>query len=134
MKSKRFACLILPIVTLVLEILPFGAVCNFANPEGEPFRETFSYFSLTPFGYANFSPLITAVLTCAVTLLLAAFCITGKDRFVTVARSFLCVCIVFSFGPLIFGIRYYSVVGLIISLALILEFAVLLKVNVNGRE
>ena len=44
---------ILPVITIVLEILPYGAVCNFANPEGEVLRETFSNFDLTPFGYAN---------------------------------------------------------------------------------
>lgn len=48
--KKRFLYLIFPAVALILEILPFGAVCNFANPDGEPWRETFSYFSLTPFG------------------------------------------------------------------------------------
>ena len=68
--KKRFLYLIFPAVALILEILPFGAVCNFANPDGEPWRETFSYFSLTPFGYANAGPFITAVITCIVFVLL----------------------------------------------------------------
>ncbi len=134
MRSKRYVCLILPIITLALEILPFGAVCNFANPEGEPFRETYSYFSLTPFGYANFSPLITAVLTCVVIILLAVFCITGKERFATAAKSVLCICTVCSFGPLAFGIRYYSAVGFIISLTLILQLAVPFYTNRMDKE
>ena len=54
--KKRLLYLILPLVTVILELLPYGAVCNFMNPEGDPWRETFSYFSLTPFGYANFAP------------------------------------------------------------------------------
>ena len=59
--KKRLLYLFLPIVTLILEILPYGAVCNFANPEGKPWRMTFSYFDLTPFGYANFAPFLTAI-------------------------------------------------------------------------
>ena len=47
--KKRLLYVLLPIVTLILEILPYGAVCNFANPEGEPFRKTFSYFDLIIF-------------------------------------------------------------------------------------
>ena len=38
--KKRLTYLILPVVTLILEILPYGAVCQFANPEGAPWRET----------------------------------------------------------------------------------------------
>ena len=74
--KKRLLYLILPIVTLILEILPYGAVCNFMRPattEGLPpgrFRELYSYFDLTPFGYANFAPLITAVITCIILLLI----------------------------------------------------------------
>ena len=62
--KKRLMYLALPALTLILEILPYGAVCNFANPEGEAWRRTYSYFDLTPFGYANFAPLLTAFLTC----------------------------------------------------------------------
>ena len=57
------------IAILVLEVLPYGAVLHFANPEGEPFRETFSYFDLTPYGYANFGPFITAILMCVLLIL-----------------------------------------------------------------
>jgi len=123
--KKRFFYLILPIITLILEILPYGAVCNFANPEGAPWRETFSYFDLTPFGYANFSPLITAVITCIVLLLLMIYCITGKTRQAITARNLLCVCAVVSFGPLLFGFSYFSVVGLLISLTLTAELLLL---------
>lgn len=69
MKKKNLLFLILPIITLILEALPWGVVLKFANPEGEPWRHTYSYFDLTPFGYAVFPPLIVAVLTCVVVLL-----------------------------------------------------------------
>lgn len=119
--KKRFMYLILPFITLILEILPYGAVCNFANPEGEPFRETYSYFDLTPFGYANFSPLLTAIITCIVFVLILIFCITGNRKLALTARNILCVCTVFSLGPLVFGVDFFSFVGLFITLSLIAE-------------
>ena len=56
MKIKKSLFVVLPLVALILELLPNGVVLNFANPDGEPWRRTYSYFSLTPFGYANFGP------------------------------------------------------------------------------
>ncbi len=123
--KKRFLCLLFPVITLILEILPYGAVCNFANPEGEPWRKTFSYFDLTPFGYANFAPLITAIITCIIFVLLAVYCITGKHPLATVARALLCVCSFFSLGPLVFGISFFSVVGGLITLSLLAELLLL---------
>lgn len=123
--KKRFLYLILPIVTLILEILPYGAVCNFANPEGEPWRKTVSYFDLTPFGYANFTPFITAIITCIVFLLLLIYCFTGKAKFVQMSKNILCVGAIVSFGPLLFGIDFFSIVGLLISLSLMGEFLLL---------
>lgn len=125
MKKKNVLLLLLPLVTLILEILPYGAVCRFANAEGEPWRETFSYFSLTPYGYANFTPFITAVLTVVVFLLLLVFCLTGKDKLRTAAKYVLLVACILSFGPLLLGLEYFSVVGLLISLTLLAQFFLL---------
>lgn len=123
--KKRFLYLLLPIITLVLEILPYGAVCNFSDGPTSVLRKTFSYFSLIPFGYANFAPLITAIMTCMVLALLLVYCITGNSKWAAKSRNLLCVCVVFSFGPLVFGIRYVSVVGLLISVSLIAEILLL---------
>ena len=123
--KKRLLYVLLPIVTLILEILPYGAVCNFANPEGEPFRKTFSYFDLTPFGYANFAPLITAIITCIVFLLIVIFCITGNPKWACKARNILCVCAAFSLGPLVLGVRFFSIVGALITVSLVAELLVI---------
>ena len=66
---KKVCLAVLPALTIVLELLPLGAVCIFATSPTERVKKTFSYFSLTPFGYANFAPLITATLTVAIFLL-----------------------------------------------------------------
>jgi len=130
--KKRFMYLILPIITLILEILPYGAVLNFANPEGEPFRESFSYFSMIPFGYANFAPLITAILTCIIFMMLVLFCFKGKESIATKAKYVTGVAMVISFGPLLYGIKSFSVVGLLISLSLIAEYILLIAKERNS--
>lgn len=132
--KKRLLYILLPIVTLILEILPYGAVCNFANPEGEPFRKTFSYFDLTPFGYANFAPLITAVITCIVFLLIVIFCITGNPMWAHKARNILCIGAVFSLGPLVLGVRFFSIVGALITVSLVAELLVIhLSIKPNKK-
>lgn len=123
--KKRLLYLILPIVTLILEVLPYGAVCNFASGPNKIHRQTFSYFDLVPFGYANFAPLITAVLTCGILVLLAIYCFTGKPQIGCVARIVLCVCAVISLGPLAFGISYFSATGALITASLIAELLLL---------
>lgn len=125
--KKRLLYLILPIITLVLEILPYGAVCNFMRPsttEGVPagqFRELYSYFDLTPFGYANFAPLITAIITCIVLLLVAIYCLTGNKKWALKVKNILYVCAAFSLGPLVLGINFFSVVGALITASLMAE-------------
>ena len=119
--KKRSLYLILPIITLILEILPYGAVCNFANPEGEPWRKTFSYFDLTPFGYANFAPFITAIITCMVLALLLVYLITDKARAITLAKILLYVDSALSLCPLLYGISFFSVIGALITATIIAE-------------
>ena len=123
--KNRLLYVILPIITLILEVLPYGAVCNFANPEGEPLRKTFSYFDLVPFGYANFAPLLTAIITCIILIMLFIYVFTNVNRIITFTKTLLCVGIIVSFCPLIFGINYYSVVGGLITVSLIAEYVLL---------
>jgi len=125
MKNKRFLYLILPVISLILEILPYGAVCNFANPSGEPWRKTFSYFSLTPFGYANFAPFITAVITCVIFAVLTVYCFTGNKKSENIAKLLLCIATVLSLCPLIFGVSFFSVTGALITLSLAAELTLL---------
>ncbi|MBQ2694565.1 MAG: hypothetical protein IJF57_03340 [Clostridia bacterium] len=77
MKKKNIIPLLFIAAAIVFEILPYGAKLTFALDGGKTREELFSYFSLTPYGYANFLPFITAVLTCA--LLVLAVVILFKD-------------------------------------------------------
>ena len=125
MRRKRLLYLILPVITLILELLPYGAVCNFANPEGEPWRETYSYFDLTPFGYANFTPFLTAVVTCLVLALLLLYWMKGSQKVGLLARNILAFGAVVSMGPLAFGLRFFSPVGALITVTLVVELFLL---------
>lgn len=125
MRRKRLLYLILPVITLILELLPYGAVCNFANPEGEPWRETYSYFDLTPFGYANFTPFLTAVVTCLVLALLLLYWVKGSQKVGLLARNILAFGAVVSMGPLAFGLRFFSPVGALITVTLVVELFLL---------
>ena len=117
--KKKIILLCILIAALVLEALPNGVVICFANPEGDPFRETYSYFSLTPYGYANIFPLITAVMTCVLLLLLIISIILKKDLSKSLAiiagtASALSLC-----PLLIFGSDEFTVIGAMISICLI---------------
>lgn len=118
--TQNIKLCIIPIFTVVLECLPYGAVLNFAGPN-ETIRETYSYFSLTPFGFANFGPLITAVLTCVMLLLLIIYFVSKKEDLLHKAKIVTYIAVATSLMPLIFGIHYFSWVGLLISLSLVLE-------------
>ncbi len=116
--KKKIIVLCILLCTLVLEILPYGAVLNFGNPEGEPFRKTYSYFSMMPYGYANFAPLITAVLTC-VLLLIVIISIIFKKELRKPTAVFAGITSVISLCPMLYGLDDYSIVGAGISVCLI---------------
>lgn len=123
---KKIRLLILPIITIILQILPCGAVLVFAPSPTERVRETFSYFNLTPFGYANFAPFITALLTCII-LVFALISIKLEKMRKAVFWLSLAAAII-SLLPLVFGIDYYSVVGGIITITLAIE-SVMAKIS-----
>ena len=115
--KKKIIMLCLVTATLVLEILPYGAVCNFADPDGGPWRQTFSYFSLIPFGYANFAPFIVALLTSALFCLVLAG-IFLKKSFKKTLNSLAALSALLSLAPLALGKSYFSIVGALISVLL----------------
>ena len=115
--KKRFLYLVLPIISLILEVLPYGAVCIFASSPTDRIRETFSYFDLTPFGYANFAPFIVALLTCVLIILIVVSLVSKKEMKAPIL-AVSAIATVLSLAPLLYGIRFFSVVGALISVAL----------------
>ena len=113
------------IAILVLEVLPYGAVLHFANPEGEPFRATFSYFDLTPYGYANFGPFITALQTCSLLVMSVVDLFLNNRRLKNALRIVAFVALVASLGPLL--VNCYSIIGGAISILLLVVLIISLK-------
>ncbi len=123
MKSCGILLTALPAAAVVLETLPYGAVLNFfVQAEDGSFglmRQTYSYFSLTPFGYANFGPLITALLSCVLLLAGIIYLACGKGR--KAIKIISIIAVLASLAPLCFGLSYFSLPGVIISVLLALE-------------
>lgn len=133
--KKNYIYVILPVIAIILELLPWGAVLKFAgeqNADGtfEYIYHTEPYFSPLPFGFANFGPLLTAVLTCILLILGIIFVISKKDKILDSIKVVLGVAIATSLMPLIYGFDFFSIVGALISALLILEF-VIVVVNKN---
>lgn len=124
MKKSKIVMLIILIMTIVLEILPYGAICNFANPDGNSVRKTYSYFDLTPFGYANYGPFITAILTCFL-VVLCIICIMKNSKKLSKSISVISgISVITSLLPLMYGVAYVSVIGAIISVLLLSLFLI----------
>ena len=121
--KKKMITLALLLSALVLEILPYGAVLNFANPEGESWRKTYSYFSLTPYGYANFGPLITAILTCVLLVILVLSLLLKKNwsKSISIISA---IATLTSLAPLMFGFSNFSIVGAMISICILATFVI----------
>jgi len=103
------------VLAIILESLPFGAVLYFAKDGGSAVRRTYPYFSLIPYGYANFAPFLVALLTCV----LLALCILSYKRPMQRPICILSgVATVLSLAPLFLGLRHFSVVGALISCTL----------------
>lgn len=122
MRAKRIILPILSVSASILELLPYGAVLNFGNPEGEPWRRTFSYFSLTPFGYANFGPFITALLTCVLLILSVIAIFKHSKGLNTAIMNISGIAALVSLSPLLYGISYISAVGVAITVILLAIF------------
>ena len=67
-----------PAAALLLEFLPWGVRMDFANAEGAPFREFYSYFDLLPVGYADVFPILVACSTCILLLAVSFYSCRGS--------------------------------------------------------
>lgn len=122
MKNRKYLSLLIMVAVVILELLPYGAVLNFANPEGEPFREIFSYFSLTPFGYANFGPFLTAVLSVVILIHILVSVIWKTPKLWKGIKVECAIASILSFLPVAYGFEYYTGIGFAITILLVITF------------
>ena len=93
-------------------------MCIFAPSPEERIRKTFSYFDPIPFGYANFAPFIVGLLTCVLIILIILALILKKELKVPIIVVS-AVATILSIAPIFYGISYFSVVGIFITLSLL---------------
>lgn len=134
MKKDKILSLIHLSVIFILEIIPYGAVCNFAAENGEVLKQTYSYFSLVPYGYANFGPFVTAVLTVVLIILGVINLFTDSKKLINMS-AFICGLALFtSILPLTLGFSFWSTVGVCITVILARVTSIYLNLRKNTRE
>ena len=129
------AALALQGIALVLEVLPIGVVMVFATSPTKQTIEVYSYFSLLPVGYANFTPLLTGILTILI-ILLGAIALFRFDRAASIRKTiFVCsiISLLFSIVPLfLFGTVGMTVASYAVSCATLLSIC--LQAVANRKE
>lgn len=119
--KKRIVLSMLPIMAIACETLPYGAILRFASDAECIDIETFSYFDPVPFGFGNFGPLLTAILTVIILILTAINLFKTNKVIENVITVISILAVITSLMPLMFGFVYLSLVGAIISIILIAE-------------
>lgn len=127
MKLKDKIIALCSFVLIVLEILPYGAICYFIEDEGKEIKRMFSYFSLTPFSYANFYPFIVAVLSLIIVILCIIILFKNSNKTRLTVSIISALSAIISLYPVVLGIRYFSILGIMITLCLVIIFALSLK-------
>jgi len=138
MKKWYFFSFVALITTIVLEILPYGAVLNFGRPDGTLIRRTFSYFDMTSFGYANFGPVPTALFSIVILIGVAVLIVVKKPLSKTNSAMLICsiIALFFSVLPVIQDKAYISEIGIIISILLFSStgFLILARIKILGNK
>lgn len=119
--KKRVLLLITPIMTLILEALPYGVKMNFATADRTITRYT-SYFDTLPYFYAMFSPLITAVLSCAIFIVLLIYCFRKNRVLLIIVKVLLYIALILSVWHSLF---YITVLSVLITLSMVIELVVI---------
>lgn len=67
---KKIISIVSMLVAIVLMVIPYGVAMKFASSPTERVTLYYSYFDMIPFGYGNWFPIITAVLSIIIVLVL----------------------------------------------------------------
>lgn len=116
MKKKNIIVCIFTLAAVIFEALPYGAKLEFGLDNGEVKEELFSYFSLTPYGYANFLPFITAILTCVLFVMAVVIMFKESEKLKKAFKAL--VIITFAAASMAFAFMNFTVTAALISLML----------------
>ena len=131
-RLKRTSLIIIPIILIILELFPDATVLKFISYDGdkEYVYHYYPYFSLIPFGYALFGPLLTALNSCLL-LVLSVFSFLKNKSFKIIFWLSL-IGLITSISPLFYGVDYFTLIGLVISICYMLYM--FLNINIMKIE
>lgn len=132
MKKHLTLSILFVAVLLALEAMPCSAVLHFAA-DTETVISYFSYFDPTPFGYAVFGPLITALLTVVLAIELAVLIFKNINWLRRASAVTSVAMSVASLSPVLLGVRYMTNVSWCISIVAICT-SVLLYIYARHME
>ena len=132
MKKLGVIRLIVCIAAIIMELLPLGAVLKYGLMSDSGYLifrfENYSYFDVTPFGYAMFNYMICAVMTTITAMLSLLWIFFGKKRQtpITVLAS---IALVMSLVPYL--TQTFNVFTVIISalIAAVLVLSVIIQIK-----
>lgn len=134
-RAYHLSALALQGIALILEILPIGTVMVFATSPTKQTIEVYSYFSLLPVGYANFTPLLTGILTILI-ILLGAIALFKFDNAASLRKAmFVCsvISLLLSIVPLfLFGTVGMTAASYAVSCVILLSIC--LQAVANRKE
>ena len=107
---RKIILLVLSIVSLILELLPYGVIFRTETPEGHLERYTYSYFNLIPFQNGNVGPFLTAICTCLLCVLCITLLLLKKDT-MQISKIAFVITFVASFIALIHDLTSFSILS-----------------------
>lgn len=135
--DRRFYILAVALLAfaLLLELLPIGAVLIFAPGPNETMKKMYSYFSFKLVGYANFTPMLTGILTIAGILLGCVSVIKYDSAKKLKSIVFTCsvIAAALSLAPLfLFGFAYMTLASYAISTSIMISICFQAIANRNS--
>ena len=128
-RKRSFVLLAITVMILILEIVPYGTILEFAHMSPELtlgyYEDHFSYFDPMLYGYGHFGPLITAVLTCMLAVITVIAVFFEKHAVRIALRVVSVLTLLCSLTPMLTGC--YSPVGMAISALLLVTCIISLK-------
>ena len=106
--TKIDLSILLTAVLLLLERLPKGVMMRFSDGE-QYYIEYMSFFDMIPFGYGDFFPLISAVLTVMLGLVLLGCRLLGKEKLREIAVLTAYLAFFAAVTSLFMGIRFSGI-------------------------
>lgn len=119
MKLKKVLPIILTAVILVLQCLPFSVKLIFAGENGERWEHLYSYFSMMPFGYATFGPILCAMLTCVTLAILIVYLFKNVDALLLATSCSGILAALLSASQFLYGAKYITPLAVVITVLLL---------------